>query len=852
MNQHTKQTIVRFLPLIVGLGWLLPALIALVLSLRFNATAPYVVIFGALTAFGLYRLLSAVIRFNKPVSTKAIVLDVNALFIVLGVLCVNGIFSGRRARIDMTENETFTISETTLDIIKSTPAPVRLVWYLSDYSKLPPKYRTLRRATVDYLDQLDRETGDRFSYEIVDPSSNEDLVGVLKRQGIAMSQHLEQSLEGQETRYLWSTMVMRSADLPEQVIPYYDDARELEYQIASGALRLSNPVKPRIGVMLPPAGKPIPGLTERFKPKDYYSSLLMKHVSGRFELIGIDPDASQGLPLKSDIVIDRMRADLKAFKIEIPAPVVDGEPLVTERGCGEYDIDALILIKPGRLESRWEYEVERFLASGGSVILFQSGIDVEFNEYSRTGPTLAHARVGFKELLDSLGIGIGEKLLFGAEPLIMQTPVYRLQLPCVHFIKPRDMDREHPATSRQPLLIMPFPTPLLLDEEKLSGLDGIQYKTLFSSGPKSAIRDFDKPEISTALFDQRSMFDFYGKPVDETEATGGKPLAIALSGKMPWRWANGNVPPWRVEPDQPVPVPPLTSMADGHLTIVASSEFLNDPYFLAPYNVGVDAVHGQFVLQLLESQLTARQLGDIRLKQIDHRPLKELVSEKFSNIAIEAWDPKRETVTTLLTDSLYGGGAGRSMLLFVGKVERDSLFRFNQRLSSDGRCRILQIGDGEWFNTVAIKRRYAQAESNLTPTQRAEFTHLKTIPDPDWALSGAERMGAILRDKYFYLDDVREPFYLFVDERGDIAFKGELLDESSAAKDPKSLDGALEKLAGRINAYQPRDLDSGIDPVLSMQIWMSISVPLVVLIIGSLWYGYRLIRRARYNRKFGL
>ncbi len=253
--------------------------------------------------------------------------------IVLGVilfLSVNILASAwlRSARIDLTENRLYSLSEGTKEVLSTIDEPITVRFFLS--GRIPeqnPVYANFSKRVRDLLENFASLSDGKLKLEIFDPeaySPEEDKALALGLHGVAMGVSGEQGYFG--------LAAVNSSD-EKKVIPYFDPSREplLEYDLTKLVFSLTHPKKPVVGLLssIPMGADPM----RSFRPW-----AIFEQIKQFFELRSL-----RG----SDVGIDE-------------------------------DVDILFIAHPQNLNEKQLYDVDQFILRGGRALIC-------VDPYSETG-----------------------------------------------------------------------------------------------------------------------------------------------------------------------------------------------------------------------------------------------------------------------------------------------------------------------------------------------------------------------------------------------------------------------------------------------------------------------------------
>jgi len=223
-------------------------------------------------------------------------------------------------RLDLTENRLYTLSEGTLNIIRSLDEPITLDFYFSSevLSDVPQIVNYANRVR-DLLGEYAAKSNGMIRLNVIEPepfSEEEDRAVASGLQGVTIN-------VGGSPAYFG--LVGTNAVDDELTIPFFQNSREqqLEYDLTKLIYNLANPEKRVVGVLsqLPAFGGSMPGSPQGWVVADL--------VSEFFEVKHLGPDVSA---------------------IE--------------------DIDLLLLIHPKDIDEETLFAIDQYLLGGGNAVVF--------------------------------------------------------------------------------------------------------------------------------------------------------------------------------------------------------------------------------------------------------------------------------------------------------------------------------------------------------------------------------------------------------------------------------------------------------------------------------------------------
>lgn len=232
----------------------------------------------------------------------------------------------RNARLDLTENELFTLSQGTKDILAQIDEPISLTFYYSQsLAGSVPAMRLYAQRVRDMLDEIVNRSNGRVSLKIVDPEPFSDV------EDVAVARGLVGRPMGSGDLFYFGLIGTNMVD-DMQIIPIFPAEREqyLEYDITRLIDNLNTPRKPVLGVV-------------SNLPLDTGAGGLMAAMRGQ----------SQPFLIYSELV--------DSFTVEFLDPKMTKVPK---------RVDVLLLAHPRPLSESQLYAVDQFVMRGGRVIAF--------------------------------------------------------------------------------------------------------------------------------------------------------------------------------------------------------------------------------------------------------------------------------------------------------------------------------------------------------------------------------------------------------------------------------------------------------------------------------------------------
>ncbi len=511
------------------------------------------------------------------------------LFLFGALLFLNASWAHLRLpRLDLTEGKVYTVSPAARKVLEKLEVPIRVTYYVSSKDQLPAPMRTIARDVADILAEF-AALSPKFTYRVVDPTKDPDLIPKLREKGIVP--FAVQTIERDQVsvRRIYSALAISYLDKREEVIPQVmpENLATLEYDIISRIYKLTLPETPVIALKSPSP----PPSTFMMAPQDAYRVL-------------------------------RQVLEYQGFEVR-------GTPITKEVGIPE-EARLLLVVEPGELNDRQLYEIERFLARGRPVIIAAQGYKYSYNpgpEGEITAFPLKQS-LAINKLLKPFGLRIDDHLLMDAQSAVLALSVPRrigmftaivrqpVRFPMQIKVLPEQMNQKLSVTSNLSALLYLWGSALAVDEKRLSQA-GLKKETFFTSSRLSWLEDFRPGALSPK--------DLHPDPQDEK---GPFLLAVMLSGTFPEVFKEA--PPWpgeekeKAEKKEKGPEPEkIKERRPSRLVLVGSSEMFADSAIEAFSNA-------VFLANLVESLTLGEELLYIRAKTQVQRYLREVSApEKF-------------------------------------------------------------------------------------------------------------------------------------------------------------------------------------------------------------------------------
>ncbi|WP_373388834.1 GldG family protein [Pseudomonas alcaligenes] len=258
---------------------------------------------------------------KKLMYSGAGLLLIAVAFLAFNMLAALGLGN---ARLDLTEQKLYTISEGTERILGELDEPINLYFFYSDKAARDlAVLRNYATRVTEMLKAYERAAGGKIKLHIIDPepfSEDEDKAAGFGLQAVPANQGGEQIYFG---------LAGTNAVDDKQIIPFFplDQEEFLEYQISQLVQGLAKPERPVIGLL---------------------SGL---QLNGGFDMMARQPMAPW-------MVMEEVR---QLFKIDSLKAGIDKIP---------DEVSVLLLVHPKNLPEATLYAIDQFVLRGGKLLVF--------------------------------------------------------------------------------------------------------------------------------------------------------------------------------------------------------------------------------------------------------------------------------------------------------------------------------------------------------------------------------------------------------------------------------------------------------------------------------------------------
>jgi ABC-type uncharacterized transport system involved in gliding motility auxiliary subunit len=557
------------------------------------------------------------------------------------------------ARIDMTENRLFTLSEGTRAILANLDEPVTLRFYLSqrELERVPGigGYADRVRAL---LNEYKRLSGGKLALHVIDPepfSEEEDRAVGYGLRGVPLGLD--------EGSFYFGLAATNSVD-DEEVIPFFASEREqfLEYDVTKLVHNLTKPKQKIVGLLssLPIEGQGPP----------------MQAAMG-------------GMNAQPWMVVEQIR---QLFELRSLHPKLEEIP---------EDVDVLMLVHPQTLPREALYAIDQYVLRGGRVVAF---VD-PYSETQQPGMAagfmqpVGSRRSEIDELLSAWGVTLGDDVVADLDLALKVRMeqggrVLTFDYPVWMNVTPHTFDQDDIVTGN--LGNLGFGTPGYL--EPAEGATNT-FTPLVTTTPRAA--QFTTSQVAAVTTDPRDLLDAY------TSQDRAYTLVARVSGKVRTAFPDGRPLPASTDEEgnepagedeagseaEPKAEHVSESTEDAQIILVADADMLADRFwvvveeFLGSRIALPSAANSTLVVNALDNLTGSGDLISVRNRGTFTRPFVRVVALKQQ--AERVYRAKEQELIAQLEETerrlveLEESNQGNESLI-ITDAQRDELVQFRQ------------------------------------------------------------------------------------------------------------------------------------------------------------------------------
>lgn len=472
----------------------------------------------------------------KHKKLEAVLYSTIGIAVVLSmVVAINVIAGAFKARVDMTADKLFTLSDGTKAILKKLDSPVEVRFYFSRSDKnLPSWVLNFARNIEDLLAEFAQNAGGNLVIKKLDPQPDSDA------EELAMNDGIEPQVSNTGEEFFLGLAV--SLDPLRVAMPALTTAREklLEYDLARAISRVLSTNKPVVAVM-----SPLPMFGQPMNP--------MMMQMGR-------------QPQRPWVAITELQNDFTVRQLPMDTEQIDD------------DVQVLVVAQPRDITEKALFAIDQFVLRGGKLLALLDAMSLI--DRPQMGNPMQQMMPGGGSTLEPLlkvwGVNFENTKVIAdmtfARELSFQEGGRQQLMPTWLFVNPSGINRDDIATSQIDNLLLPAPgsfggTPM----------SGLKKTVLLKTTRQSQLVDG-----MNAQFGSQRIVDEFKPSGTEYE------LAIRLQGKFKTAFPDGK--PAEAKPtdeekdaqaakkDEKQSDSLKESKRDGVVVLIGDSDFIYDNF----------------------------------------------------------------------------------------------------------------------------------------------------------------------------------------------------------------------------------------------------------------------------------
>jgi hypothetical protein len=509
---------------------------------------------------------------NKRVRDSLVLVAIFAA--VLLTVTLNILADKKFWRKDLTSEGRYSLSEPFRNILSRLKYPAKVTYYIS--GSVPTHVENVKRDILDTLREIETAAAGKVKLEIIDPTDDEQLLAMLDQKNARITTQ-EQKNEQYTFAVVYSAIKIVYGAKGNVPVRSINSAGDLEYILGSELSMLTLEDKPLVTLNLPMP----PGMDGRGDQR----------IQTGFEWI--NPKSP--------------RIELAKFAYHY-----DG---LSQTGAIPSKTSLLVLVQPEFLHERQQYEVIRYLASGGNVLLLTSPVKIA---RSTSIYQLQQINSGLEKYLNSCGVTIDNNII-GDAICVQHKGGSPGPYPALVRLLPQNFNQLSGLTRMMPSIFMPVPTAIQLDEQRLQQ-SNLKSEVLATTSEQSWSIKFKKDFIpERPIREDLTAKKFEGK----------KNVLVALSGQFPFPYDGQAIPDWprpqQAEPDTRPPAQAERASITpkpGRMIVCSAPDAFSQFYTLDPDN---SPEHNErLFFNILEDMTTGSDLARIRTKMYETRNINTL------------------------------------------------------------------------------------------------------------------------------------------------------------------------------------------------------------------------------------
>jgi ABC-type uncharacterized transport system involved in gliding motility auxiliary subunit len=338
---------------------------------------------------------------------------ITALAVLIIIAVANLLVSRHPLRLDLTQDQTYTLSPSTKALLKNLDDVLTIRVYFS--SSLPPELQAISRDVDDLLSEYKSAADSTFRVEYIDPASS-----AMEEQKVAMMgiPPLEINVirrDKQEVAKIYLGMAILYGG-KQEIIPVVQGTRNLEYTLDEAIIKVSSSALPKIAWWQPDPAALVEG--------DGYS-IIRNALAGRYEI----EDISKEMPW-----------DLSSEQY-----------------------DALVLISPRKLGADALNAIENYIEGGGKTLALVDRFTLD------ASMAIVPIETDALSLLGRFGVSVEDAIVLddlnARATFTGGVVTYHIPYPYWPELRREGLNQELPVSSDLESIVLPWSSPLVLADD---------------------------------------------------------------------------------------------------------------------------------------------------------------------------------------------------------------------------------------------------------------------------------------------------------------------------------------------------------------------------------------------------
>ncbi|MCA9380509.1 GldG family protein [Candidatus Dojkabacteria bacterium] len=486
------------------------------------------------------------------------------VFTIIGLVVLNYLSLKYFVRLDTTDSQNFSISQTTKDIISELENDVTIEVYFSD--NIPPNLTEARQNVLDLLEEYAKTSNGKIILDLKDPQSS-DFETNAQTKGI---QQIQFSEYGQDKfsvaqGYLGVAFVNDSAT---EVIPVVASIDNLEYETTSRILKLTaSDDKKKIGFF------------SKFPAPE-------------------SPESESAVPIQEQSILSTLTTIEEILGRQYGVEEIDlssGKPINVE------EFPVVVVVAPSApLGDRDKFELDQYVMKGGSLLVLEDLLKLEMN-----APVLSKTESNLNTFLEHYGITVETKVLLDESFTPIISGFDQIAYPYWVLATDDGINREIPPLNTLQASTFLWTNPITKNEK-----ENLDYTELITT---TNLAWEESGEVINIDFKEFS-------PSDQKKYT----ISYLVEGQIDSAFKDKDIPALtdttksdeRTEEDQKI-----DSGESLRLVVFGDSDFISDSF------INANEQNPVLFLNLIDWMANSNDLSSIRAKGVTTRPLEALDNE---------------------------------------------------------------------------------------------------------------------------------------------------------------------------------------------------------------------------------